>query len=151
MNSILFEERVWQLDGEFLTHTHTHKKALIINCPTKSTIGNFSKIRLTLFPPNTTSVPQSIDQGYCWHITILLTYYNRWTNKWQKISRLSAVGKWGNEYDGIEIFDDPVGRSDSFEVKNALKWCQKLCIFNKKGNEWHERYFATIQITTYPI
>ena len=40
-----------------------------------------------------------------------------------------------DEDDGIKIFDEPVAMPPSIEVGNTLETLQKLCLFNKNGNE----------------
>ena len=62
MDSILFEEWIWEIDTKF---TEEKKKvALIIhNCPAHPTIDNVKSIELIFLPPNSTSKLQPINQG----------------------------------------------------------------------------------------
>ena len=62
MDSVLFEEWIWEMDTKFTKEKK--KEALIIdNYPALPTINNLKSIELIFLPPNTTSKLQPVDQG----------------------------------------------------------------------------------------
>ena len=62
MDSVLFEEWVREVNKKF--QAEGRKVAPIIdNCQAYPIIENLSHVKLVFFPPNTTSVSQSTDQG----------------------------------------------------------------------------------------
>ena len=61
MNSEIFEEWVRKLDRKF--RADDRNVALIIdNCPAHPSISDLTSVQLVFLPPNTTSIPQPMDQ-----------------------------------------------------------------------------------------
>ena len=96
MDSVLFEEWIWEMNTKF---TKEKKKvALIIdNCPAHPTINYLKSIKLIFLPPNTTSKLQPIDQGV---IRSLKAYY-----KALALQRVVLVINKGKDLSVFSILD----------------------------------------------
>ena len=62
MDSVLFEEWIWDMDTKF-TKEKKEEALIIDNYPAPPTINNLKSIELIFLPLNTTSKLQPMDQG----------------------------------------------------------------------------------------